>query len=704
MKTRFLLISALLVSALMGCSKESNEMIDEVTPKNGSFSVLLNNSNTKTTNSGTSTYWVAGDDINMFHALAGGTSYISDGQFITSSSGSTATFTGTLASELVEGNSYDWYAIYPYDEHITTPAPISSGYSVVGSTIDGVQTQTNKDNMSHIAGVGYPIVGRATSVSAETKPTILMSNATALLKVHVTNNSASTLTVSSVVFIASEKVVGQYFIDITGAKPTFTDKSSSTSRYARLAVSGTSKDITVGSSGDFYLAVKPFTVHDGDKLSVSVNGFQRTLTVGSDQEIAAGKIKTLNFDYNPPAYDQLFYTALGITGSSYTSWSNISGTHSSAVYAGQTNGNEFNYIQMRNSSPSGIVSTTSGGSVTNVSISWNSSTSDGRKVTIYGKNTPYSGPADLYSDDTKGTELGEIEKGVSTSLAISEYYEYVGILANGALYMDEVDITWGAAKTKIAAPTNVNASETTGGTISVTWIDVPSGVAKYIVTCTGQSSQDILPGVQKADFSGLMNGTYDITIQAVPSDTEHYSNSEIVTKSDVTVSSGIASPVYTLLTSTATGGNTSPHSNYTAATDYDYTDGTTTITWNVMANSNMTPWRFGGKNITDVNRALFSKTPITQNIKKIEVESGNSTITVNSLTITVHNSADDASTGANAIATKVFTSSIANSTVTFNKEDATSWAGKFYRFVYNVTNDTSSNKYIQLSSVKFYDE
>ena len=528
----------------MGCSKESNEMIDEVTPQNGSFSVLLNSSNTKTTNSGTSTHWVAGDAINMFHALAGGTSYINDGQFTTSSSGSTATFTGTLGTPLVEGNSYDWYAIYPYDEHITTPAPISSGYSVVGSTIDGVQTQTNKDNMSHIAGVGYPIVGRATSVSAETKPTILMSNATALLKVHVTNNSASTLTVSSVVFIASEKVVGQYFIDITGAKPTFTDKSSSTSRYARLAVSGTSKDITVGSSGDFYLAVKPFTVHDGDKLSVSVNGFQRTLTVGSDQEIAAGKIKTLNFDYNPPAYDQLFYTALGITGTGYQNWSDISGTYSSAIYSGSTNANDNNYIQLRTTSPSGIVTTTSGGYLNKVAVTWNSETVDGRKIFIYGSNSPYTSAADLYDSKTAGTKIGEITKGTDTEISASNYFSYIGIIASGgALYMDEIDIHWGLAKPKVSAPTGVTATAT-GTTINVGWTDVASNVGSYIVTCSGQTPQVISQGVQTAAFTSLPNDTYTVTVQAVPSDVSlasgSYSYSDVMTVPNVVVSGGVS--------------------------------------------------------------------------------------------------------------------------------------------------------------------
>ena len=140
------------------------------------------------------------------------------------------------------------------------------------------------------------------------------------------------------------------------------------------------------------------------------------------------------------------FTGLG-SATGYKDWSGKTGK-SGAVYAG--NSCALNtatvYIQMRSSSPSGIVTTTSGtGKVSEVRIKWTSSTTDGRYVTIFGKNTTaYTDPMNLYSNDTntKGTSLGTIMKGTSTKLTISDEYDYVGILASAAIYMDTIEIDW----------------------------------------------------------------------------------------------------------------------------------------------------------------------------------------------------------------------------------------------------------------------
>lgn len=129
------------------------------------------------------------------------------------------------------------------------------------------------------------------------------------------------------------------------------------------------------------------------------------------------------------------------------------------------------------------------------------------------------------------------------------------------------------------------------------------------------------------------------------------------------------------------------------------------IGWKVVGNTEQNPWRIGGKSISGVDRAIYSTTAIAANISQINVSSGAtaSSLTVNSLTISVHNSASDAENGTNAIASKTVTSGIASSTVTFDKADATSWAGKYYRIVYNVTRTSSSgNGYITFTSATFY--
>lgn len=129
------------------------------------------------------------------------------------------------------------------------------------------------------------------------------------------------------------------------------------------------------------------------------------------------------------------------------------------------------------------------------------------------------------------------------------------------------------------------------------------------------------------------------------------------------------------------------------------------IGWKVEGNTEQSPWRIGGKSITNQDRLIYSTTALSDNISKIEVESGAtaSSLTVNSLTITIHENAADALTGSNAVATKSVTTGIVSSTVTFEKADSSSWANKYYRIVYNVTRTSSSgNGYITFNNAKFY--
>ena len=120
---------------------------------------------------------------------------------------------------------------------------------------------------------------------------------------------------------------------------------------------------------------------------------------------------------------------------------------SGAEYSGNSAGDNDS-IQLRSSGNnySGIVTTTSGGVAKKVSVIWNSGTTNGRTLDIYGKNTPYSAASDLYDslDSVQGTKLGSIVYGSGTSLTINGDYNYIGIRSNnGALYLSEVKITWG---------------------------------------------------------------------------------------------------------------------------------------------------------------------------------------------------------------------------------------------------------------------
>ena len=168
--------------------------------------------------------------------------------------------------------------------------------------------------------------------------------------------------------------------------------------------------------------------------------------------------------------DELTTATFG-SPSGYTSWSNKSTTDgSSAIYAGNSTTSSGSAIQINNNSTSGIVSTTSGGKVKKIEIEWNSSTTSGRTLDIYGKNTAYSSATDLYDADTRGTKLGSIVKGTSTELTIDGDYAFIGLRSNdGAMYLQKVTITWNNSSDYITNLTKyaLSFSNPTGGTIEV---------------------------------------------------------------------------------------------------------------------------------------------------------------------------------------------------------------------------------------------
>ena len=172
----------------------------------------------------------------------------------------------------------------------------------------------------------------------------------------------------------------------------------------------------------------------------ALNALELKMSLAYKYEVATEEVEV-----SGTVTDELNQTFTGVTGTSYTSWSNKTG-ESSAVYAG-TNAGSNKSIQLNNNDKKpGIVTTASGGKITKITVTWNSNTADGRTLNIYGKNSAYSAATDLYDSSKRGTTLGTIVKGTSTSLTVSGDYEYIGIQSNsGAIYLDSISIEWEAA-------------------------------------------------------------------------------------------------------------------------------------------------------------------------------------------------------------------------------------------------------------------
>lgn len=135
------------------------------------------------------------------------------------------------------------------------------------------------------------------------------------------------------------------------------------------------------------------------------------------------------------------------------------------------------------------------------------------------------------------------------------------------------------------------------------------------------------------------------------------------------------------------------------------------VSWSVTGNTQVLtqkgepngPWRIGGKNLTDVDRAIYSTTAIPGKVASVSVVSGDATLTVNSITITVHGTAADAASGDSAIATFTTSTDIVNNTVSL-EADGDAWENCFYRIVYNVTNKANDkNQFVKFISAKFYE-
>ncbi len=175
---------------------------------------------------------------------------------------------------------------------------------------------------------------------------------------------------------------------------------------------------------------------------------------GDTFEINAATSVTVNFELIPPTDT---FIASYINQSGYGDWSDLDGTTTDAVYAGNSTTSTKGAIQIRSSnSNSGIVSTVSGGKIRKVVITWDTTENGnvGRTLDIYAKNTPYTAATDLYGNSAQqGTKVGEIaytsSNNYQTTAIISGNYRYVGIRSHsGAMYLTQINFEWEALTAK----------------------------------------------------------------------------------------------------------------------------------------------------------------------------------------------------------------------------------------------------------------
>lgn len=265
---------------------------------------------------------------------------------------------------------------------------------------------------------------------------------------------------------------------------------------------------------------------------------------------------------------------------------------------------------------------------------------------------------------------------------------------NATLVDDIVLNSFEDTRVKLDVPANLSANvdEAVFNKINLTWNAV-SNAKSYEVVLGAEGKTDIVKTAEGASLSveGLEYSTlYSIKVKAISADVEKYIDSDYCAAVSVTTGvkpeGGSTTPVL-LYTLTPVSGD-----NNSYARNCDVT--VNGITWNLTGNSTVNPWRLGGKRITKVDRALYSKTAYPKALTSIKVTFGEAkNITVNSCKFIYSTNADFTNSKECNIAFK------ASSTVEVTENFP---ANAYYKLVLNVTNSTNNNKFVELSKIEFF--
>ena len=721
------------VMASAGCAQEIEQ--PEVPQQEGVAYELVAEVSTKTVNDGLSTNWAEGDALNVFFTEKGSTEYGVNNKF-TVADVETGLFTGTIAAYPEASNSYDWFAIYPYSSYVSTPAATDKGYLQVGNKGGEKQYQTGVDNMDHIAGVYYPLYGKLLANAGDAVPSIELSHVSSLLKVVVNNNDAEPMDVTTVTFKAEEKIVGDFYIDVTGTKLAFADGPKS-DYTACLSVSG--GQVPANGSAAFYLAVKPFTAETGSVLKLAVNGEEKEVELTAAKSFEAGVITTLNFTVEEAIAPNLpkevtvadFLAAETLENGNVTEYI-LTGVITRMYHENNTNDTLYGNFYLKDETgevliyglygPNGETKYWAasgakiGDTITVKTIRTAYGTTPQGKNAILMELVPFSQPSEwgivgdltswgeskdipLYTiygspdlfvaynveiasgafkvrannvwNDAKnyGLEVaGKIEAdkyytalvGAGSQNATPRVYgtydvyfdlanERLALMTPGKSYEEATegtpvmvvegltDYEWGIAgsfqdwKAENAVEMVVDGDYAVAENVQLATNDEFKFVADYAWTLSYGSACDVNVGETYTTYDNGGNmkfvgeaGAYNIYFSLV---TAKFYMEPYVEGGAVLVPSTVA--CYDLNTEQNNGSNNA----YASACDITY-DG---IKWNVTGNAKPASttgpnyWRIGGKNITNLDRTVYSKTAYTEPLSKVEFVSGTVTATWNSL-------------------------------------------------------------------------
>lgn len=488
-----ILLVAAAASALFSCQKPevTAPVINEEVVLTFASEKPAFDDETKTEWTGETIQWSVGDKISVAYTVDGnwqnatgnasGDAKLYKSDALTKAS-EVAQFNVSASFEGTTEGTHVFYGVYP--------APSSTSFSnapVATLTVASVQN-TKTDTYDSVGdlmlGVSKEYNSRPSAdETISLKWERLVAHAVITLKDINGYTSGENLEYITLTAQSDANLVGQQQINLIEGTVVKDNNAANVLKLAADKLTVTNGNVT------FWACFLPETI---TSLTVEVETDKATYTreiTGISKEFKKNARNTLSVKMNEAirvvkpvdnnVIDVLNREITGMSGSTYDSWSGKKCT-SDAVYAGQSaGGNES--IQLRsNNNNSGVITTASGGYARKIVVQWNSNTSSGRTLNVYGNTTAYTTPADLYASETQGTLLGTIVCGTSTDLTIEGDYEYIGMRsASGAMYLEEIKISWAPNTTpsiKLAETTEVSA-EGCEGTIEVKYANIDDVVA-----------------------------------------------------------------------------------------------------------------------------------------------------------------------------------------------------------------------------------
>ena len=283
---------------LTNCSNEIDENINTNTD-GVAFELTAAIDANRTVANGFKTTWAANDAINLYHAVAGETTYTDNASFaIAEEDLANGRFVGTLGGELT-AEAYDWYAFYPYSKYVHSPKgedPTKDYYQIWSQTQSVVANST-----AHVVGKNGPLYGVVKNVVAGEPVKVQMHQLGTLLRVKVGNESGEDFIINSIkVAAAKSSLTSSFLVDLTGESGAVIPCEGYAKQDVTLNVTG---EYTIADGDDasdhcFYAAVAPFTAPEGgETLTITVvtdkGTYETTKDIPAGAEFASGVVNSL---------------------------------------------------------------------------------------------------------------------------------------------------------------------------------------------------------------------------------------------------------------------------------------------------------------------------------------------------------------------------------------------------------------------------